>query len=195
MAKNKAQDQEKDIEDDFEEEAEDTPPEKIEKKEAATKPVKEPEAEGGKLVKRESKEAPIDNKVLPRRAYVLDKKGKQLKAPAGLEDQEGAEDKYELETEYLEYARGKFHRHVGYVNKNGVLFPCNFRFKGGHIADSAPEYAVVLNKCPQCGHRQSIDEAVQGECQNVKFRRSAEDPEGPCGFSAFEELDSYEIKG
>ncbi len=134
-----------------------------------------------KLVKTAPKEAPIVNNVFPRKAFILDKKGNKQPDP-------------EEKGEFLKYEPGEFVRHVGYVNKNGVLFPVGFRFKGGHIADQPEEYAVVLNKCPKCGHRQSVDEAVQGECQNMKAPGGPDGELGPCGFSAFEELDSYDLE-
>lgn len=162
-----------------EEEESAAPAQKLKKKiaERVTKPAEE----GLKLVKRPLKEAPIVNKVHPRKAYILDKKGQKQPDP----DEKGA---------FLAYEPGSFVRHVGYVNRNGVLFPVGFRFKGGHIADQPEEYAVVLNKCPKCGHRQTVDEAVQGECQNMKVKGGEDDELGPCGFSAFEELDSFDLE-
>ncbi len=84
-----------------------------------------------------------------------------------------------------ELAHEQFHLHVGYVNKYGVLFPMGFRFKGGHVSFRD----VVLNRCYKCGHRQSIDEACMGECQNMKVPPLGE----PCGHSAYDELNSYEL--
>lgn len=150
------------------------------KKKAAETVVRAPE-EGPKLIRRTPKEAPIVNKVHPRKAYILDKKGNKQEDP----EEKGS---------FLEYEAGEFVRHVGYVNRNGVLFPVGFKFKGGHIADQPAEYAVVLNKCPRCERKQTVDEAVQGECQNMKARNAHDDELGPCGFSAFEELDSYDLQ-
>ena len=134
-----------------------------------------------KLVRRELKGAPIVNKAQPRKAFILDKKGQKQPDP-------------EERGKFLMYESGEYVRHVGYVNQHGVLFPCGFRFKGGHIGDCAPEYAIVLNNCPKCGHKQGVDEAVQGACQNLKVR-SVDGEFQPCGYSALDELDSYDIEG
>jgi hypothetical protein len=163
-----------------------------------------PKEEGPKLVKKLKGDGPTLNKVEPRLAFVFDKKGQKIKSSQ--EAIESAEkDGLELEdgTDFLEYARGRYHsvldphskktHRLGYVNANGVLFPCGFRFKGGHVAMTTPEYGVVLHTCPKCGQRQAVDEAVQGECQNMKLRDPETDDLGPCGFSAFDELDSYEL--
>lgn len=196
MAEKKNEDLKK-KEDPFEEfETEDESPKKKPEKKA-------PEEEEPKLVKREKSEAAIVNSVAPRRAFVLDKKGaKQKSTPAAIEEAEKGGVELEGDTEFLEYAHGKYHRvsdgrrthNLGYVNASGVLFPPNFKFRGGHVANAAPEYGVVLNVCPRCKHRQSVEEAVQGECGNMKTRDADGLDTGPCGYSAYEELDSLEIK-
>lgn len=166
------------------------PAARLQKKPVKAAPAKE---EGPKLVKKNRGEAPITNKIPACRAFVLSKSGEKQKATEeAVAAAEAAGVNLEAGTPFLEYERGAYHRHIGYVNASGVLFPVGFRYKGGHVANQPAEYGIVLNHCPKCGHRQSVDEAVQGECQNMKVR-DVDGDLGPCGYSAYEELDSYEL--
>lgn len=76
------------------------------------------------------------------------------------------------------YAPG-FHKGVGYVNESGVRFPVGYTFPGGFVGTRGN---VVLNKCPKCGYRQGIDEAMMGRCHANE-----------CGHNAVLELEAIEL--
>ncbi len=59
-----------------------------------------------------------------------------------------------------------------YVNQHGIAFPAGFKFKGGHISSKGN---VVLVKCPECGNRLGVSEAVKGLCDNRDCNYSAVD--------------------
>jgi hypothetical protein len=75
------------------------------------------------------------------------------------------------------------HKQVGYVTKNGVLFPVGFKFKGGHISSKG---SVVLNVCPKCGHHQYPSQAVKGFCEQVHEKKG-------CGFDMIAELEEVQL--
>lgn len=75
------------------------------------------------------------------------------------------------------------HKNFGYVNSYGVLFPVKFKTKDFHVGWQGN---VVVNRCPQCGHRNSAEEAIKGVCSNERAGVLKE----PCGYSAVEILDS-----
>ena len=102
--------------------------------------------------------------------YVYDKKG-QIRV-----DEDG---------DKMQYAPGE-HLSVGYVSENGVLFPNGFKYKGGHVTNGT----VVLNQCPRCGHRQSIDDAISGACGNMR----AGVEKAPCGYSQVAVLEAFKLK-
>lgn len=84
-----------------------------------------------------------------------------------------------------------FHERFGFVSRKDVLFPNGFQWKKndkvyGHVMNGV----VVLKKCPRCGHRQSVDEALEGRCGNEKAGPEKE----PCHFNLIEELSQYTLK-
>lgn len=83
----------------------------------------------------------------------------------------------------MRYASGE-HQGIGFVSEAGVLFPNGLKFKGGHVQNGV----VVLNKCPQCGHRNGVDDALTGRCGNDK----AGPEKAPCGYSAFAHIEEHD---
>lgn len=69
----------------------------------------------------------------------------------------------------MRYAPG-FHSGAGYVNENGVRFPPGYKAHGAFVGTFGN---VIMNRCPQCGHQQSIDESRTGICGNQKCRYDA----------------------
>lgn len=102
--------------------------------------------------------------VKPTDDFVRNKKGEIRK------DEEGDD---------MRYAPGCHDKGGGFVNENGVRFPPGFKFPGGFIGTFGN---VILNRCPRCGHRQSIDDARSGRCGNDK-----------CGFNQVLILEEYEL--
>lgn len=113
-----------------------------------------------------SEKTPV--KVVPTDDFVRDRKG-EIRS-----DEDG---------DKMRYASGE-HQAVGFVNESGVLFPNGYKFKGGHVQNGV----VVLNKCPQCGHRNGVDDALSGRCGNDK----AGPEKVPCGYSAFSHIEEHE---
>ncbi len=109
--------------------------------------------------------------VKPTLDFVLDKKG-VIRV-----DEEG---------DKMRFAPG-FHKSVGFVNENGVLFPVGYKYRGGHVGSFGN---VVLNRCPKCGNHQSIDEALSGACGNLR----AGPDRTACGFNQVHELEQYTPK-
>lgn len=115
-----------------------------------------------------AKKAPL--KVVPTDDYVRDRKGNVRV------DEDG---------DKMRYAAG-FHRQVGFVNENGVRFPPGYKFKGGHVGTFGN---VILNRCPRCGHQQSVDEAREGRCGNLR----AGVERRPCGYDQVAELEEITL--
>lgn len=137
---------------------------------APAPPAAEPEIRTRKndvRTRKDQKVAETKVKIVPTHDFVLDKNGNKIK------DEDGDD---------MRYASGD-HPQVGYVNENGVLFPNGFKFRGGHVMNGL----VVLNTCPRCGSRQSIDEALEGACANLK----AGPEKQKCGFNMHRELAEY----
>lgn len=110
-----------------------------------------------------SKDKKAKAKVVPTDDYVRDKKGNI---------------RLDEDKDKMRYAPG-FHKSVGFVSENGVLFPVGFEFPGGFVGSFGN---VILNRCPKCKHHQSIDAARSGRCE-------AQD----CGYNAFEDLEEVSL--
>lgn len=136
------------------EEAQEAPTEELPR----TRKQAEKELEEAKIAKKNKAAGP---KIVPTDDYIRDKKGNI---------------RLDADGDKMQYAPGS-HKGVGYVNENGVLFPVRFKFKGGHIGTFG---SVVLLKCHECGHVQSVDESRMGVC-------------GRCQFSQIDELEAYEL--
>lgn len=59
-----------------------------------------------------------------------------------------------------------------YVNQHGIAFPVGFKFRGGHVSSKGN---VVLVRCPECGNKLGVSEAVKGLCDNRDCNYSAVD--------------------
>lgn len=161
-------------EDGFDEGVEDAPGPGAE---GAAPPSSEPAAEEPEPEVRTRKSAAVETRkeqeakrkvevVKPTDDYVRNKKGEIRK------DEDGDE---------MRFAAG-FHKGAGFINENGVRFPPGYKFKGGHIGSFGN---VILNRCPRCGHQQSVDEAREGRCGN----QIAGVERRPCGFDMVAELE------
>lgn len=108
------------------------------------------------------KEKASGPKVEPTDDFIRDKKGK-IKI-----DADGDQERHPA----------GFLENIGYVTESGVLFPCFYKFKGGHVGTFGN---VILVSCPECKHYQSVDESREGVCAR-------------CGFSQIKELEEYVLK-
>lgn len=109
--------------------------------------------------------------VTPMDSLIRDKKGKVLK---------------DVDGDDMLYAPG-FLKQVGFVNENGVRFPPGFKFDGGFVGSFGN---VVLNRCPKCGHQQTVDEARTGKCGN---ERAPDGKKKICGFDMVGELEKVDL--
>lgn len=138
---------------------------------AEAPPAEEPEVRTRKIAAVETRKDQGHKKqpplVRPTDDFVRDKKG-NIRI-----DEDG---------DQMRYAAG-FHRSVGFVNDAGVRFPPGYKFPGGHIGTFGN---VILNRCPKCGSHQSVDEAREGKCGNL---RSGVDRR-PCGFDMVAQLEN-----
>lgn len=80
--------------------------------------------------------------------------------------------------EEMRYAPGFHNKGVGFVNESGVRFPPGYKFRGGFIGSFGN---VIMNRCPECGYQNSIDDARTGKCGNQK-----------CGYDAVSKLEGIE---
>lgn len=103
-------------------------------------------------------------------SYMRNKKGEVMK------DEDGDE---------MTYAPG-FIKQIGFVNENGVRFPVGLKYEGGHIGTFGN---VILNRCPKCGHQQSIDDARTGKCSNERVGGMKK----VCGFDKVAELEEFTL--
>lgn len=121
--------------------------------------------EGGKKVVHKVAVKPTDD-------FVRNKKGEIRK------DEEG---------EDMRYSAG-FHKGVGFVNEAGVRFPVGFEFKGGFVGTFGN---VILNRCPVCRHKQSVDSARSGKCDNERVPNG--DGYSNCGYDQVREMEDIEL--
>lgn len=81
--------------------------------------------------------------------------------------------------EEMRFAPGFYNRGGGFVNGAGVRFPPGYKFRGCFVGTFGN---VIMNRCPECGHHNSIDDARTGKCGSIK-----------CGYSVVAELEKVTI--
>lgn len=146
---------------------------------AASEPAAEEEAAPPVMTKKQYEKLKAEGKVgkpkepeiKPMDSAIRDKKGKIMK------DADGDD---------MFYAPG-FIKQVGFVNENGVRFPPGYKFDGGFVGTFGN---VVLNRCPKCGHQQTVDEARTGKCGN---ERGPDGKKKICGFDMVEQLEEIDL--
>lgn len=129
--------------------------------EEAPPPMTRKQAERLAEEEKKAKKEKAAVKIVPIDDFMRDKKGKIMT------DEDG---------DKMRHPPGH-HKGLGFVTEAGVLFPVHYPFQGGFIGTFGN---VILKKCPECRHSNSVDDCRVGIC-------------GKCGFNKVAELEAYEL--